>query len=151
MVEDLQKKENLEEKVKSGGALSLVLRHWKEHPVMMGTVTLGLAAIWVMPQFYTSKTSSVKERYHQLQAQYADTNRDGSISPEEKDVFDKDLFRGHGGVLSYTHLTCTPSDQSKFWQCRHGNIPSLRYSSTGKEVPPETVLKWMDEYVPARH
>lgn len=120
-------------------------------PAIMATIlSVGLGASLYLPVFYTSPTAQLRERYSQLQAQYADVDKDGFISREEKVDFDKELFRGREGVLNYGHVTCIPGDQNKSWRCQSENIPLLRYSSTGKEVPTETVLKWMNEYAVAQ-
>ncbi len=152
MVEDSAAKGNLEERTNYSNLFKLFLKVWKKYPVVTGMsilLSVGLGASLYIPVFYSSPTTLLRERYQQLQAQYANTNGDNYISREEKEAFDKELFQGHGVVLGYTHLTCTPGDQNKSWQCQQENIPSLRYSSSGERVPPEIVLNWVNEFANA--
>ncbi len=152
MVEDPTEKKKLEEITESDDFFraKAIRAMLMKHPVAVSISTLlsvGLGISLLMPARYASETSQMRERYLQLQDQYVDTDVEINISREEKEAFDKGLFRGRG-VLVSCYTSCDPEDKDALEHCRKEKsifLPELKYSSTGAVVLPETVLKLMNE------
>lgn len=70
-----------------------------------------------------------REKYQSAIYDYGDTNKDGKISKEEMNNFDREILKAREVILD------------------SNSVPKYK---DGKQVPYEVISKWIDEYVQNR-